>query len=72
MYKNLMAEYARKGVKPHLAVMEALKCSEKTARNKLKEITPITIPEAIKIRNFTFSNDGFSIEYLFSSGVEKR
>lgn len=67
MLNNLKAEYMRKGIQPFRGVMEALNCSEKTARNKLNGVTELTISEATKIINNTFKDDGFSIEYLFVS-----
>lgn len=67
MLNNLKAEYTRKGIIPRVGVMTALKCSEKTARNKLDGKTPITIPEAIKIRDNDFKDEKFSIDYLFAS-----
>lgn len=70
MYANLMAEYARKNLKPHMAIMDVLGCSEKTARNKINGITPITVPEAVKIKETTFSNEGYTIDYLFKVSVE--
>lgn len=71
MLGNLNAEYARKGLIPYKQVMRALKCSEKTARNKLQEIYPVTVPEALKIMEADFKNDGFSIEYLFIGSCNK-
>lgn len=51
MLNNLKAEYTRKGIVPKIGVMHTLKCTERTAKNKLDGKTPITIPEAIKIRD---------------------
>ena len=67
MLNNLKAEYTRKGIIPKVGVMTALRCSEKTARNKLDGKTPITIPEAMKIMNNDFKNEKFTLEYLFAS-----
>lgn len=47
MLNNLKAEYVRKGITPYKGIMSALKCSEKTARNKLSEKCPITIPNTV-------------------------
>ena len=65
MLNNLKAEYVRKGLNPKDRVMRALKCSEKTARNKLEGKTPTTIQEAEKIRDADF--EGFTIDYLFAT-----
>ena len=67
MLNNLKAEYVRKGIKPYKGVMDSLGCSEKTARNKLNETCYVTVPEAFKIKATDFSDDNFSIEYLFQS-----
>lgn len=72
MLSNLKAEYVRKGITPYKGVMEALQCSEKTARNKLEEKYPITIPEALTIRNTDFAQENFSLEYLFESSDEQK
>lgn len=66
MLLNLKAEFARKNVDSVKAIIEALDCSEKTARNKLNCETEISVPEAIKIRNKYFQNDNFDFEYLFA------
>ena len=65
MLNNLKAEFVRKGIEPYKGVMSALSCAEKTARNKLNGVTPITVPEACKIIDHSFKDDGFRIEYLF-------
>ena len=66
MLNNLRAELARKGYKtPPEAIASALNCTSKTARNKLDGITPVTVPEAVKIVETYFKNDNFTIEYLF-------
>ena len=71
MLGNLKAEYARKGITPYKGVMTALGCSEKTARNKLSETYPTTIPEALKIKEQDFKDNNFSIEYLFASDKQQ-
>ena len=43
----------------------------KTAYNKLNSITPITVPEAVKIIRKDFSNDNFSIDYLFADSKDE-
>lgn len=65
MLSNLKAEFVRKGIEPYKGVMSALGCAEKTARNRLNGVTPFTVPEAHKIMECYFKNDGFSIWYLF-------
>lgn len=67
MLFNLRAEYARKNINPYKGIMKALGCSEKTARNKLNESSPTTIPEALAIRETNFSDENFSLEYLFAT-----
>ena len=67
MLNNLRAELVRKGYKnPAEAVVAALGCTDKTARNKLDGITPVTVPEAIAIVERYFVKDNFTIEYLFA------
>lgn len=70
MLYNLKAEFTRKNIKPYIGVMKILECSERTARNKINEVTPITVPEAVKILKTTFKDDGFTVEYLFASDAE--
>ena len=65
MLNNLKAEYVRKGLNPLKRIQEVLNCSERTARNKLNEVTKITLPEAITIRNTDFPNA--NIEWLFAT-----
>lgn len=65
MYKNLQAEFARQNIKPFAGIVKALGCTEKTARNKLKGITAITITEAMKIAAEFFPDD--TLEYLFAT-----
>lgn len=67
MLLNLKAEYVRKNIDPNKGVMKALGCSEKTAYNKLNGITPISVPEAVKIQKCDFADDGFTIDYLFAN-----
>lgn len=66
MLSNLKAEYVRKNIEPNEGVMKALGCSAKTAYNKLNSITPMSVPEAVKIIKHDFSEDGFTIDYLFA------
>ncbi len=65
MLNNLKAEYVRKGINPKNRIMSILNCSEKTARNKLEEKTPLTVAEAKKIRDTDF--EGFTLDYLFAT-----
>lgn len=69
MLNNLKAELVRKGLKPEKAVCNAIGCCEKTARSKLKGNVDLSIPEAFKITDMYFSDDNFSLDYLFKSGV---
>lgn len=72
MLNNLCAELVRKGFnKPSEAVATALNCTLRTARNKLNNISPVTVPEAVKIIEKYFSNDNFTIEYLFTQTENK-
>ncbi len=71
MLRNLVVEYTKKNIKPYIGIMNALGCTEKTARNKIAEVHPVTVPEALKIRATDFANDNFSIEYLFATDEEK-
>lgn len=65
MLNNLKAEYVRKGIDPYKGVSIAIKRSERTAKNKINEISPFTVPEAIAIIEKDFPN--LTIEYLFST-----
>lgn len=65
MLNNLKAELVRKGLDPVRAIVLALGCSEKTARNKLNGVSAVTVPEAVRVIEEYFSGDDVSIEYLF-------
>lgn len=66
MLNNLKAEFVRKNIVPYKGVMQSIGCTGRTARNKLKGITPLTIPEAVQIYESYFINDnGPSFEELF-------
>lgn len=67
--KNLIAEMARYGIKCK-DIQRILKCSEKTARNKIKGITDFTYPEAENIRNEFFPT--LPLEYLFSNETNQK
>lgn len=67
MLNNLKAELVRKGLDPVKAIILAIGCSEKTARNKLNGISDITVPEAVKIVYEYFDGEGLSFEYLFTA-----
>lgn len=69
MLGNLKAEYTRRGITPYMGIMSALGCSEKTARNKLDSVTPVTVPEACKIIEHSFKGENLSIEYLFAENT---
>lgn len=66
MLLNLKAEYVRKNIEPSVGVMNALGCTAKTAYNKLNCITPVTVQEAVKIKEKDFVSDNFTIDYLFA------
>lgn len=70
MLKNLKAEFERIGIKPHVGIMLAIDCSERTARNKLSGVSPFTLPEAVKICNKYFKRVKHPLETLFD-GVDK-
>lgn len=64
---NLFVELLKIGIKPEQAaksISEILQCSERTVRNKLKEVTAFTVPEAVKI-NEAFFGGNKEIGYLF-------
>jgi hypothetical protein len=65
MLNNLKAELVRKGYEPVQAVVAALECTEKTARNKLNGSSPVTVPEAVKIIERYFATEKLTIEFLF-------
>lgn len=65
MLNNLKAELVRKELRPESAVSIALGCCSKTAKAKLKGTRDFTVPEAFKILNTYFTNENFSLEYLF-------
>ena len=56
MLYRLKGALTAKKKEPVSAVMTALGCSEKTARNKLNGSSPVTLPEAIKIVDAYFRN----------------
>lgn len=66
MLLNLKAEFVRKGLDPVSSISSALKCTDKTARNKINGDTDFTVPEAVAIVNQFFKKDHFEIAYLFA------
>lgn len=72
MLNNLKSEYTRKGIEPYKGIMNALDCSEKTAKKKLNGQKEITLLEALTIMRTDFNNDGLSIEYLFREEGEEK
>lgn len=66
MLLNLKAEFVRKGLDPVSSISLALKCTDKTARNKINGDTDFTVPEAVTIVNQFFKKDHFEIAYLFA------
>lgn len=67
--RNLIAEMARYGYK-RKDIQDVLKCSEKTARNKINGETEFTYKEAEKVRNKLFPD--MKLEYLFSDDEPKK
>lgn len=68
MYMALM----ELGIKPEQAakvLAQTIKCSERTARNKLKGTSDFTIREAVKINKKIFHNK-YEIGYLFKREYE--
>lgn len=68
-----MAEMVRKGYKAdQIAKIIAglLNCSERTVRNKIKNITDFTVTEALTINAKLFNNQ-FDLRYLFSAQMQK-
>jgi hypothetical protein len=62
--QNLQAEMLRHAVKiPD--IMQSIKCSEKTARNKVNGITDFSYPEAKRIHDDFFPT--LRMEYLFAT-----
>lgn len=51
---------------PIKAIVSALDCSEKTARNKLNSVTDFTLSEALIIKERYFNHDEYTVEQLFS------
>ena len=63
---NLFIALMKKGIKPEQAakvISRLLEC-ERTARNKLKEVTDFSVTEAIKINEKIFDNK-YEIGFLF-------
>lgn len=67
LFPNLEAEFARRNVTAYISVMNALNCSEKTARNKLNGTTSISLMDCVRIKNICFPYSGFSLDYLFET-----
>lgn len=63
MLKNLQAEMKRNGIS-NADLQAILSCSPKTVTNKLNAHTPLSIWDAIKIRDTFFPS--MDLEYLFS------
>lgn len=64
---NLFIALMKKRIKPEQAakvISQLLGCSERTARNKLKEVTDFSVTEAIKINEKIFDNK-YEIGFLF-------
>lgn len=63
----LKGELIKKGREPVEAIMEAIQCSEKTARDKLDGKDTFSVPEALAVKKTFFGDDSFDIEWLFHS-----
>lgn len=63
MLKNLQAEMKRSGIS-NADLQGILSCSPKTVTNKLNASTPLSIWDAIKIRDTFFPS--MDLEYLFA------
>lgn len=63
MLKNLQAEMKRNGIS-NADLQVILSCSPKTFTNKLNASTPLSIWDAIKIRDTFFPS--MDLEYLFA------
>lgn len=61
--RNLITEMARYGFR-NKDIQKVIKCSEKTARNKINGITQFTYREAKEIKDKLFPN--LNLEYLFA------
>lgn len=73
MLSNLKAELVRKNYSPAPTVAKVIGTTEKTARQKLDELSPISVEEALKIKNELFADDDFTLEYLFAyDGIKPR
>jgi len=72
MLNILRGELVKKGKAPAKAIIEALGCAEKTARNKLNGETDFTVPEAIKIIDMYFKDDNIRIDQLFLKQPRER
>lgn len=69
MRNNLVAEMVRKGYKADQipkVLAQIIKCTEKTARNKINNISDFTFTEMVRIDEFIFKNE-FSFKYLFKN-----
>lgn len=64
MRANLKAEMVRKGITIK-DIVKLLNISEKTARNKINNVTQFTVDEALKLRAVFFPTLPF--DYLFES-----
>lgn len=67
MLNNLRAEFVRKNLSPEKEIEKTLGCTYKTASNKTSGETDFTLPEALKIYDKYFANDGHTFHYLFQN-----
>ena len=66
MYRNLIAEMARRGLSAE-DIAKVIGKSVRTARDKLNGKYPFTLNEAARIKKTYFS--GMELEYLFAENV---
>lgn len=65
MFGNLKSEFVKRNLQPSVEIAKALKCNERTARNKLNGVTRFTVEDAKSIKKTYFPK--ISIEYLFAT-----
>lgn len=68
MFKNLQAEMVRRNVTT-TAIAKAIRRTEKSTSLKLRGKYPITLPEAVAIRDTFFP--GMDLDFLFAPTEKK-
>lgn len=66
MLHYLKGSLIQKKLDPIAAIMGSIRCSEKTARNKINGTTPFTVREAVTIQRDYFAQDPVDIGVLFA------